>query len=123
MFLNPKAKPKTKASNEHCWETSSHNKGPEQQLEEGWGDVRPSSGSHGPAGHRGCQQELKWASIHSSPNRAGKGWMERKAVPPTQLEQLAHGPNRGQAWLNRIPLPHHLLWELSSHNLMRIRNG
>lgn len=86
------------------------------------GDVDPSSGSHGTASHQGCQQELKWASIHSSPNRAGKGGMERKAVPPTQLEQLAHWPNPGQAWLNRIPLPHRLLSELSSHKLMRSGN-
>lgn len=44
-------------------------------------DVDPSSGSHGQAGRRGCQQELKWASIHSTPNRAGTESRGRQSLP------------------------------------------
>lgn len=32
MFLNPKEKQESKAWNGHCWNTSSQNKGLEQQL-------------------------------------------------------------------------------------------
>lgn len=65
--------------------------------------------------------EVGLHSFLSKQGREGTG-IQRKAVPPTQLEQLAHRPSPGQAWLNRIPLPRRLLPELSSLKLMRRGN-
>lgn len=53
------------------------------------GDVDPSSGSHGTASHQGCQQELKWASIHSSPNRAGKGRNGEEGSPSHSIRAIS----------------------------------
>ena len=69
------------------------------------GDMDPSSGSQGPAGLRAASRS--WSGPPFIPLQTGPGRdrSERKAAPPTQLEQLAHRPYRGQAWLNRIPCP------------------
>lgn len=37
----------------------------------------------------GCQQELKWASIHSSPNRARKGWNGEEGSPSHSIRAIS----------------------------------